>query len=111
MSSAARPTGRSELNSTESSSINSTQLNSKPPVNPCLSPIFQVSVLFRHWVTVPLALQPGPVDLAAAVAAVRARVPPARASLTCNQGAPGRHCAGQPVPTRLIAVQGQHLWP
>ena len=69
-----------------------------------------MSVLFRHWVTVPLAVQAGPVDLAAAVAAVKARVPPARASLTCNQGAPGRHCAGQPVPTRLEPLQGKQLY-
>ena len=69
-----------------------------------------MSVLFRHWVTVPLPVQPRPVDLAAAVAAVKARVPPARASLTCNQGAPGRHCAGQPVPTRLEPLQGKQLY-
>ena len=52
------------------------------------------------------ALLQRPMDVAAAVAAVRALVPPALSNLTCNRGAPGRHCQDQAVPTRLEPLQG-----
>ena len=69
----------------------------------------QASVHHRHWMTVPVPVQQQAVDLAVSVAAIRALVPGQLhlASLTCNRGAAGKHCAGQPVPTRLDPVHGQ----
>ena len=75
----------------------------------------QASIFHRHWVTVPVPHQQGrqrvallqrPMDVAAAVAAVRALVPPALSNLTCSRGAPGRPCQDQAVPTRLEPLQG-----
>ena len=48
-------------------------------------------------------------DIARAVATIKALVPPNLSNLTCSRGAPGRQCAGIGVPTTLEQVQGTSM--
>ena len=48
-------------------------------------------------------------DIARAVATIKALVPPNLSNLTCSRGAPGRQFAGIGVPTTLEQVQGTSM--
>ena len=73
----------------------------------------------QHWVTVPVPEQQSSrgrttiiqqsMDIAIALTAVMALVPPNLSNLTCNQGAPERQCAGLGVPTSLEQIQGIYV--
>ena len=70
----------------------------------------------QYWVTVPIPYEQGSsrragqprqsMDLAAAVATVKALVPPNMSSLTCTRRVPELDCAAIGVPTSLEETQG-----